>query len=295
MNFWKAVFLGVLQGLTEFFPVSSSGHLAIFEQLFGLSMNGGLLFDVLLHAGTLAAVIAVLRRDILRLIMETVRIFRDLFFNLRELFRFLKTQKEPAYRRIITSNYRKLAVMIAVATLPTAVLGALLEKIASEASMKLIYPGMGFLITGILLLVVDNVKTDSRVPKDVPYWQAFLVGLSQGIAVFPGISRSGATICSGLLCGLSRKLAVRFSFLLSVPAVIGAVIYELALSGSDGSFTWSIFGYGLMGAVMAGAVGFFCVRKMLVLVEKRKLRYFAFYCFAIGVVAMAGYFVLREA
>jgi undecaprenyl-diphosphatase len=295
MNFWKAIFLGVLQGLTEFFPVSSSGHLAIAEQLLKITADGGLLFDVLLHAGTLAAVIVAFRRDILRLIVETVRIVKDLFFNLRQLFHFLKTQEEASYRRILTGNYRKLAVMIMTATVPTAIIGALLQKAATAASLKLIYPGMGLLITGIILLVVDRTDSGNKIPKDVPLWQAFLIGVIQGLAVFPGVSRSGATICSGLLCGLSRRLAVRFSFLLSIPAVIGAMIFELASAGSDGSFTWGIFGYGLMGGIMAGAVGYFCVKKMLVLVQKKKLRYFAYYCFAIGVIAMVGYFALGEA
>ena len=155
MNFLKALFLGVIQGFTEFFPVSSSGHLALFENLLHFSTDAGLLFDVLLHLGTLTAVIIAFRQDIVRMIMETGRIFRDIFLNSKMYFRSAKTKEEPVYLRIMTTNYRHFVVMILIATLPTAVLGGLLSNLAAKASKTLLYPGIGFLLTGILLVVVE--------------------------------------------------------------------------------------------------------------------------------------------
>lgn len=295
MTILEALFLGVVQGLTEFFPISSSGHLALFENLFHFQNNSGIFFDVFLHLGTLTAVVIVLRKDIVRLIMETGRIFRDLYLNMRMCFQSAKTRQEPVYLRILTTNYRHFVVLILVASVPTGLLGALFSHLAAKAQQTLLYPGVGFLLTGILLIVSGMIETGDKIPKDIPVWQGVLVGVMQGVSVFPGISRSATTICGSLYCGMSRKLAVRFSFLLSVPAVIGALIFELATSTSSGTVTPSIVGSGLIGAVSAGVIGYFCVKKMLILVTRNKLSNFAYYCFVIGVIAIIGHFVTGEA
>lgn len=292
MTIWEAILLGIVQGLTEFLPVSSSGHLAIIERLLGVSLNGGMLFDVMLHLGTLTAIFVVFKKDIARLILETIRIFIDLWNNLTTFLKNRKTGEENRYQKIIHNNYRKFVIMILVATVPTAVIGYLLRGIVSAAQATLLFPGLGLLVTGILLLVVDFVETGDKIPKDIPIWKALIIGVCQGFAVFPGVSRSGTTITACLLSGFNRKFAVKFSFIMSIPAIIGAGILEVKEAFSATGITGMFVLCCIIGAVAAGAVGYFCIKIMLVLVQKKKLRYFSYYCFIIGLVAIVANFLL---
>lgn len=292
MSVLEAILLGIVQGLTEFLPVSSSGHLAIFEQLLGVDTNGGILFDVLLHFGTLIALVLVFRKDIKRLILETIRIIHDLRFNLVTFIYNLRGVEDRRYRKIIDNNYRKFVVMILAATFPTALIGYLMRSVAAAASATLLFPALGLLITGVLLLVVDYVETGKKIPKDVPIWNAFLIGACQGIAVFPGISRSGTTITVCLLCGFNRKFAVKYSFIMSIPAIIGAMILEIKAAVGSAAITGSFVSCGIVGMIVAGVVGFFAIKTMLSMVQKKKLRVFAYYCFVVGITAIIGSFLL---
>lgn len=292
MSIWEAILLGAVQGLTEFLPVSSSGHLVILEQLLGLELKGGMLFDVILHMGTLAAIVAAFKKDIVRLVLETGRIFGDLWTNLKTFIQNRKYRGENRYRKIIHSNYRKFVVMILVATVPTAILGYLLRSLVSAAASTLLFPALGLLVTGILLLVVDFVETGMRVPKDVPFWNAFVIGICQGLAVFPGVSRSGTTITACLLSGFNRKFAVKFSFLMSIPAIIGACVLEVKGAFTAPDITGLFVLYCILGAIVAAAVGYFSIKAMLVLVQKQKLRYFSYYCFFVGIAAITANFLI---
>ena len=197
-------------GADGVFPISSSGHLAVCEHLLNIDTNI-FLFDVFLHIGTLVAVIAAMQKDVQRLIVETIRILRDIWINLTLFLHSARTQDELKYVKVISTNYRKFAVLIVVATIPTALIGYLLNGIAQKAFLPFFIRASVFL-SGIVLIVVDMVKPGNKIPKDVPYWQAVLVGIVQGVSVMPGFSRSGATISAGILCGFNKKLAVRFSF-----------------------------------------------------------------------------------
>lgn len=292
MSVLEAILLGIVQGLTEFLPVSSSGHLAIFEQLLVVDTSGGILFDVLLHFGTLGAVVLVFRKDLVRLVLETIRIIHDLWYNLVTLFHNLRDGEERRYRKIIDNNYRKFVVMILAATLPTAVIGYLMRGVAAAVSATLLFPALGLLITGVLLLVVDYVETGKKIPKDVPIWNAFIIGACQGIAAFPGISRSGTTITACLLCGFNRKFAVKFSFIMSIPAIIGAMILEIKGAVGSPAVTGSFVLCSMAGMIVAGVVGFLAIKTMLSMVQKKKLRVFAYYCFIVGIAAIVGSFLL---
>lgn len=292
MSIFEAMLLGVIQGLTEFLPVSSSGHLAICEQLLGIDTDGGLLFDVLLHLGTLGAIFAAFKKDIKRLILEAFRIVRDIWYNLLTFWKNLVNREENRYRKIIGNNYRKFVVMIVVSAVPTGLIGYWMEGTVEVASQTLLFPGLGLLVTGILLLVVDFVETGKKIPKDASFKNALIVGICQGISAFPGISRSGTTITAGLLCGFNRKFAVKFSFLMSIPAILGAVILELTEAVGGSGITGAFAANSIVGMIFAGIVGFFCIRKMLVLVQRKKLRYFSYYCFIIGIAAIVGNFLL---
>ena len=292
MIFLKSLIYGIVQGLSEFLPISSSGHLAILHGLWPIGLDNELLFDIALHVGSILAVILALRKDIRKLIRTYVAIAGDLFYNFRLYLRSEGGSERSAYRKILKSNYRYLAVMIVTALIPTALLGALLESFVKWASGSLLFPGMGLLFTGIVLIVVDRVDQGDRPPREVSLKKTFAIGLAQGLSVIPGLSRSGTTICSSLLCGMNRRVAVRFSFLLAIPTMIGALVYEIGVTTGEGSFSVMSLGCGVIGALAAAVVGMAAIRKTYDLVVKRKLKYFAYYCFVIGGLAMAGYFLI---
>ena len=199
MSLLQAILMGIIQGLTEFLPVSSSGHLAIFKILFGVDTDTGLLFDVLLHIGTLVAICIVYYKDVLKMIVEGIGIIRDCFIN---LIRFIgnKTGKtDEPYLRIVNSSYRKLVVLIIVSTIPTGIIGVVGKDVVEMASEILLIPGICLILTAVLLFIADHTRDGEKLPKSVTYTNAFGVGIAQGIATLPGLSRSGTTITACLL------------------------------------------------------------------------------------------------
>lgn len=291
MSLIQALIMGLIQGLTEFLPVSSSGHLAILENLFQTDSDTRILFDVILHVGTLAAIFGAFQQELRKLAIEGFRSIYDFAENIRVYFYNRREQDAKRYKKIISNNYRKLLLLLVVSTIPTAIEGYYLRNFAAQAGNNLLAPAMGLFITGVLLLVVDFFPAGNKIPKDVSYKEALFIGMCQGIAVFPGISRSGITIVVCLLCGFNRKFAVNYSFLLAVPTIIGAAVLECAQLPGSG-VTAGVLGTYMAAAAVAGLVGYFCIRSMLVLVRKKKFRFFSVYCFIIGIAAIICNFVL---
>jgi len=306
MSLLEAIIMGIIQGLTEFLPVSSSGHLALFKILFEVDTETGMLFDVLLHFGTLVAICAVFYKDIARLVVEGLAILKNgsinlaifihnVFLRLQNVFRKEKLAEAEldlgTYHRVVNSSYRKFVMLILVSTIPTGIIGVIGKDVVEMASEILIVPGICLIITAILLLVADFAKDGEKGPKDISYSNAFIIGIVQGVATLPGISRSGSTITACLLSGFSRSFAVKYSFIMSIPAILGAMVLELfefsALDLSGGE----IFGY-IIGMLVAGAVGYICIKTMLVVVRKKKFKGFAIYCLLIGIVSIIGYFYM---
>ena len=281
MSVIQALLLGLVQGITEFLPVSSSGHLASLENLFQIKNQTGFTFEVLLHIGTLGAILAAFWQDLKRLFLEGCKMLYDAFENLKTYFHNRNQQDARRYRKLISNNYRKLLLLLAVTTLSTAIMGFLLEGRAAQAKENLLAPAMGFFFTGVFLLVVDFFPAGNKIPKDV----------AQGIAVLPGISRSGITIALCLLLGFNKKFAVKYSFLAAVPTVVGAAVLELSQNGGKGLSPEIIGTYGIS-ALAAGIVGYFCIKMMLNLVRKKRFVYFAVYCFLAGTAAVVCNFVL---
>ena len=186
-----------------------------------------MLFDIMLHLGTLVAVFIVYHRDIWNMIKEAVFMAGDIFRNLYTfiLNRIHKTSLK--YRKIVHNSYRKFVVLILVSTVPTGIIGVLGKDLISDASQTLLIPGICLLITGVLLLMADLAKEGRKKPKDVTYRSGLLIGAAQGLATLPGLSRSGTTITACILCGLDRKFAVKYSFILSIPAILGAAVLEV--------------------------------------------------------------------
>ena len=291
MSLLQAILMGVIQGLTEFLPVSSSGHLALFKILFGVETETGILYDVLLHVGTLLAICVVYYRDLGRMIVEGIGILRDIFANLAVVFQNIwkSGRKKEPYRRIISSSYRKLVVLLLVSTIPTGVIGFFGREVVDMASEILIVPGICLVVTGVLLLIADHVKDMGKLPKQVTYTDAFGVGIAQGIATLPGLSRSGTTITACLLSGYQRNFAVKYSFLMSIPAILGALVLQLKdLAGTEVS--GAEVSYYIIGMLIAAVIGYVCIKTMLVVVRKKKFTVFAIYCFLVGALSIGGYF-----
>lgn len=290
MSLIEALLLGLVQGLTEFLPVSSFGHLAILNNLLKIKETG-LIFPVLLHAGTLAALFIAFRQDVKKLLMEGCKTVYDLLENVKILFKNRHEQEAIRYKKLISNNYRKLLLLLLVSTLPTVLEGMLFENLVQQAESNLLAPAVGLFITGIFLMIVDFFPAGKKIPKDVGYGTAFLIGIFQGIAVFPGVSRLGLTLAVCLMCGFNRKFAVKYAFLTAIPSILGATVWELIQLPGSGISAGTLGVY-VAGAVVAGVIGCFCIPVMLQLVRKKKFSFFAGYCYLIGTAAAVCNFVL---
>lgn len=289
MSILQAIILGIVQGIAEFLPVSSSGHLAIVQNIFHIETEGGLFFDVMLHLGTLAAVFVVYRKDILRMLAEAVCMCGDMIYNLKSYIQNQREYSALRYRRIVKNNYRKFVVLILVSTIPTGIIGYIGRDLVEKASATLIVPGICLILTAVLLVVAELAPDGKRIPKNISYGSGFLIGAAQGCATLPGLSRSGTTIAACLMSGFDRRFAVRYSFLMSVPAILGAAILEVKDIGSE-KISAGLVMNGLVGAIVAGCVGYVCIKTMLAVVRKKKFMGFAVYCFIVGVAAIAAHF-----
>jgi undecaprenyl-diphosphatase len=268
MSVLQALCLGVLQGITEFLPVSSSGHLVLAQHLFGLQ-ESQLFFDVAVHAGTLMAVFLVFRADLFQII--------------KDCFGFLNSPSQTSLHTPVTVKRDgvRMALMIAVGTIPAALVGLLLRDFIARLFTSPLVVGIGLWATG-LILAWSRWSQEQRPALTVPtVVDTILIGLAQAAAITPGVSRSGATISIGLLRGLDPELAFRFSFLLSIPAILGALVLEV-IKLDAAHPEWQVV---LVGFVSAFLVGWAALRLLLVLVGRGKLFYFAPYCFVLGAVA----------
>ncbi len=289
MDILQSIILGLLQGATEFFPVSSTGHLILAEKFIPTSGDAAL-FNVILHVGTLIAILLAMQNDINRLFGEMLRMIGDLFRNLFAYLRSSASHKEPDYARIVASNYRKMFLLILTASVSSAVVALPLRHLGMTGSDNLIFSGAGFLLTGVLLLVTDRIEPGTKVPRDITYVQAAVIGLIQGVTVLNGISRTGIMIVAGILLGFGRKFAIRFSFLLSVPVVLGALILDLGtLLHADMSVDiLANYSAGLLAALIAGLISIGIAMNSM---RKSGFKAFAYYSFVIGTASIICSFI----
>lgn len=252
MHILESIVLGIVQGLTEFLPVSSSGHLVLLQNIFGIS-EPQLFFDTMLHLGTLFAVVLVMWKNIVDLI------------------------KHP---------FSKTMLYLIIATIP-AVLFAVFFKDFVEGTFSGMYLGYGFLFTACVLSLSEILSKRIRTKKSIGAGSSAAMGLMQAVAIFPGVSRAGSTIAGGLACGIDRKKAASFSFLMSIPVILGSVVLQgyQVLSDSSIQIEWLPT---IIGTVCAAISGYFAVKFMLALISKKRLYGFAIY------VAILGVFVLLD-
>ena len=263
MEWFEALILGLVQGLTEFLPVSSSGHLAIGKALLGVEPAGDLVFEVTVHAATVLATIVVFRKEIWKLLCG--------------LFKF-KYNDETDY-----------IAKLCVSMIPVFVVGMFLKDKVEAAFSSLLVVGLCLLVTALLLTLSDFLaKRVSAAVKEsrngISFWQAFVVGIGQAFAVLPGLSRSGTTISSGLLCGVKRENMAQFSFLMVLVPILGETFLDVV----DGEMAASAVGALplLLGFVAAFFSGLFACRVMIALVRKAQLKWFGLYCALVGLLVI---------
>ncbi len=249
VSFIETVILGVLQGLTEWLPVSSSGHLALAKEFFG--WQPPVIFYVLLHLGTLVVVAAFFRKDIVKVLAALAR-------------------------RDFSSEWGRLGVCVVVGSVPTAIIGYVFEGLFESFFENLLVVGVALLATGFLLFFSERREGD----KALSYLDSLLIGIAQGIAIIPGVSRSGATISTGLLRRMKREIVFRFSFLLSIPAVLGATVAE---SGDLGLLVGELDVAAVaVGVVASMIVGYLSLKILQRIIIEQRFHWFAFYCWAVG-------------
>ena len=273
MSLLSSILLGLIQGLTEFLPISSSGHLAIAAHFMGQAGIGEPppFFDVLLHLGTLVAVFVAYWKDIREMVVELID-------GIRDLARGTTPNPIPPARRLI--------LLIIVATLPLfAVLPV--KDLVEGLSGNIYFVAGALVVTGFLLFASDRVRKGRKTEKSATLRDVFLVGVAQAIATCPGISRSGTTITAGCFVGFDRKFAVRFSFLMSIPAVLGANILTLKDAITEGGIVVSDIPVYLVGVAVAAVVGYACIRLLKMIADKGKFGWFAYYCWAAGLIVLA--------
>ncbi len=287
MKLWEAIVMGLVQGLAEFLPISSSGHLAIFKFILGLDLEagGGLLFDVMLHFGTLLAIFVAFWKDIKKLVVEGFCILGCWLSNAGCFIANLFRKEKKELRPVVTTAYRKFVLLVIVSTIPTGILGILLKDVIEMASATLWVPGICLLLTSVLLYIADHAEEGKKRPNQISYLEAGIVGVAQGIATLPGLSRSGTTIATSLKLGFDKNFAVKYSFIMSIPAVLGASILEFKDFSMAGLDTITLVNYAV-GTVVAAVVGYICIKTMLVIVRGKKFTFFSIYCFIIGVIAI---------
>lgn len=272
MTFLSSIILGLIQGITEFLPISSSGHLAIAEHLLGMGGSVKIpgFFDVLLHLGTLMAVFVAYWSDIREMILEFFRGISDLAHH--------STPNPPP-------PARRLILLIIVGTLPLFAVLPVMDLVEGLGDNMYFVAG-ALLVTGVLLFASDRVHKGHKNERSATLKDILVIGIGQAIATCPGISRSGTTITAGCLVGLDRRFAVRYSFLMSIPAILGANILSIVDVVKEGGIIVSEIPMYLVGVAVAAVSGYFCIRLLKMIAEKGKFGFFAYYCWAVGALTL---------
>ena len=271
MSFLQALVLGIIQGLTEFLPISSSGHLvlvqSIYSRWYGLDLDGMLTFDILLHVGTLISVVLVFWKDLSGMFWEFFRMVKDLF------------KGKPDFGK---NANRKMIALLFIAMIPMAF--ALLIKGKIESVLMFPLPvGIALLFTGVVLYITDAMPTGRKRTMDMKYKNALFVGVVQLFAVIPGLSRSGTTIFGGVFSGLDKKFAVKFSFLLSIATILGGMATDIK---NIASVKTAEIAPTIGGMIAAAIVGIFAIKFLVALLNKGKYKYFSYYCWTVGILTI---------
>jgi len=264
----KAMILGGVQGLTEFLPISSSGHLTIGSQLLNFQEQG-IVFDVLVHLGTLFAVIIVFRSDLLKMVKAP--------------FAILQGNKDKSVRQFFLMD-----LYVIVATLPAVVVGLFLKDSIEQLFGNILIVYSMLAVTGILMIVTKYLP---RKDRPITWSRSFLVGCAQACAILPGLSRSGSTIFAGVFLGVDREKIAKFSFIMSIPAILGAAVLQLGDLVKNPPESSALINLGA-GAVMAGLSGYFAIKLLLDIIRRDRLQWFGYYCLLLSTAGFGYYFLI---
>ena len=269
MDIIQAIIIGLVQGLTEFLPVSSSAHLIFIQHALGVGSN--MAFDVILHAGTLVAVVAFFFKDIVLMIYAFILSIKDLFTG-----KFIQGLREESYKRLVW--------YVIIGTIPIGLIGVIFNSTIESIFQGINIPAFFLLITGTLLYISQRINPGKTKQENLTLKESIIVGCGQAIAILPGLSRSGTTIATGLTLGLDKEFAAKFSFLLCVPAILGAAVVEIKdLTLADANLSAYIVGF-----IVAAISGYLAIKFLLQLIQKRNLDIFAYYCWIVGILILLG-------
>ena len=278
MEFWMAIVLGMVQGVAEFLPISSSGHLSLLQHFFGEEPDT--LYNILLHFATLIAVCVVYWRDVVDMIVEFFR-------GIASLFSRQGGRGNPP-------EGRRLVLLVILGTLPLFLILPFDDMVEGLGANPVFVSAM-LLVTGCILFLSDRYGGGRKTVRTATVRDVLLVGVAQGAATIPGLSRSGTTISAGMALGFDRNFAVRYSFLMSLPAVFGATLLKVVKVAKSGVLDTKLLPMYLTGMVVAGVVGYFSIRLVKLLADKGKFGRFAYYCWIVGVIALIFSFLYTPA
>lgn len=262
----QALILGTVQGVTEWLPISSSGHLALIQLVMNLQVP--IFFDIVLHLGTLAAVIGIYRNELLMILKSVILIRRKNDFNTKEDLKSIKWG-------------RRFLLLIILGLIPTALMGVAFRSIFEESFYSMWALGLGFIISGVMIIATKFINKGTKSMGKV---DAFLIGVGQGLSIFSSISRSGATISIGMFRHVERSELITYSFLLSIPAIIGAGLYDLVFADNTSQveiLRIPLESY-IIGILSAGAVGYLSIKFLINIINRGEFYLFSFYCFLLG-------------
>lgn len=270
MNTFEALIMGLVQGLTEFLPISSSGHLVIFGQILNINISDGNAFSVLLHLATFISVCIVYYKDVIELVKE-------FFLMIADIFRGKFNLDRP---------YRRMLVMLIIATIPAVVVGFLFKLLDLDSVLSsLMTVSIMLLFTSALMYAVDKFNDNNFDASNAKFKSAFYVGIAQACALMPGLSRSGSTITAARALGYKKEFAIKFSFLMSLPAIIGAAVLEGADLIMSGGFSVELMPL-VVGFLAAAISGVLAIKFLINLLNKNKFYIFSIYCAIVGIIGI---------
>lgn len=270
MSIFEAIIMGLVQGLTEFLPVSSSGHLVLFSQILNLNIDEGNAFNVLLHVATFISVCFVYYKDVYELIKEFFLLIGDIFRGKLNLDR----------------PYRRMLIMLIIATVPAVLLGLIFKILDLDALLSNVMTvGIMLLFTSALMYAVDKFNENKYDAQNAKYKSALYVGIAQACALMPGLSRSGSTITSACALGYKKDFAIKFSFLMSLPAILGAAVLEGADLILNGGFSVEIAPL-IVGFAAAAISGVLAIKFLIRLLSNNKFYIFSIYCAVVGIISV---------
>lgn len=277
MEILKALILGIVQGVTEFLPISSSGHLSLFRQLFNVETDTAGLFSAMLHIGTLVAILLMFYKPIYELFEEFILCLKDIVLG-----KFTFNLKKMSATRRMLFMFVISCVPLLLLLIPTGKETNIMDSVAVFSSDdSVLAEGICFMITGFLLILGSTLNSNYKKPKSITPVTALIIGIAQLFAAcFPGISRSGSTISAGLCCGASKKIMVRYSFILSIPAVLASGLVEFK-DAMELDVIVPVFPL-IVGVIASAVVGVFAIKLLQILIKKDLFKYFGFYCLALG-------------